>query len=241
MNRIKKLAVSFFIVMLAASCSGGDDASPASKPGTTAKSPGNAPAQMDSTARDSQQKTRYALAEEPFAAGGANNLEDESEVPEPGDEADSDTSDHYAEDGQVPANTIRLRERSEGYVEWQPPAELAYSKAEVVVIGPDGKRQNHSFGPGEAMSLNDSLPDGLYKWESVVTPEIDPYVRDQMRSVRESGDFQAQQQLLERLRAQGSIPTEAQANENRQAGAFVVRDGIATPTTTEVGQKGDSD
>lgn len=135
---------------------------------------------------------------------------------------------------------VKLVERSEGVIEWEAPIDVEYSKAEVTIVTQAGERVNYSFGPNESMMLESSLPDGLYQWESVVTPEIDPYVMDQMRSARNSGDISSQEQIIQRLRAEGSYPTEEELKNNRQAGAFVVREGVVTPTTTKTddGQDG---
>lgn len=163
--------------------------------------------------------------ENPFAGDHQH-----AEVSSPANTADesADVDDPYVEDEENDGG-ISFRESQDSYLEWDAPTEISYTSAELTIIGPDGKRMQHSFVPGEAIVVQESLPDGHYLWESVITPEIDPYVREEMRAVRESGDFAAEQELVERLRSEGSIPTEAEAQNNRKTGSFSVRNGVATP------------
>ena len=128
---------------------------------------------------------------------------------------------------------ITLQQGTEGQVEWLTPDEMSQHASEMLIVTPDGERITRKFAAGQSMALNESLPDGLYKWESTVTPELDPYVKEEMLSVRESGDLQAQQDLAKKFRAQGAFPSKKELKDNRQSGAFVVRDGIATPTSSE--------
>jgi len=157
----------------------------------------------------------------------------DDEVAESEDEAELENAN--LEDPHVEpyeGSTVRLLERSEGYIEWQPPSDVAYSKADVVVVAPSGERVKYSFDANEAMVLDSSLPDGLYKWESVITPEIDPHAMDQMRSVRETGNLQAQTELKQKLVEEGSFPSAEELSNNRQSGAFTVRDGVVKPTSS---------
>lgn len=149
------------------------------------------------------------------------------------EEATAHEFDDYAYVEQNDGADVKLIEGSEGYVGWHAPSDMAYSEAKVMVVAPDGERIQYSFSPNEAMVLDSSLPDGLYQWESVITPEIDPYVREQLSQARQAGDQQAERELMERFRAEGSLPTVEESNNNRQAGAFTVRDGVAMPTSIE--------
>ncbi|MFT6045942.1 MAG: hypothetical protein ACI9WC_001645 [Arenicella sp.] len=163
----------------------------------------------------------------------------DDEVAASQEEKDNEEFDEYAYVEDEPSAVVSLKSRNEGYVEWNSPAEVAYTQAELSVLGPDGLVTKHKFGAGEAIVLNEQLEDGYYKWESVVTLEIDPYVRDEMSSVRASGDLEAQQELIQRLRSEGSLPSQEQAEDNRQSGGFFVSDGVATPTSAGVTDTGD--
>ena len=132
-------------------------------------------------------------------------------------------------DSQADHVTIAPKSES-GYVEWSPPKEIDYQQADLVVIAPSGERIKRSFSSGEPIVLDESLPDGVYKWESVVSPKVDPYVREEMQAVRNSGNLESEEALIRRLRNEGSLPTEAQSEANRQSGTFIVRDGVAYPS-----------
>ena len=233
------IAATTIFAALIVSCSGDDRSSRESIQKSPEKASGSLSGKIHDSNHSTAEKPRFTATESPFEADPGQAEVRDDEAAELREESDSEEYDEYDYVEEQPASTVSLRERSEGYVEWQTPSEVAYSNAEVVVVGPDGKRTQHSFGPGEAMMLDESLPDGLYLWESVITPEVDDATRQQMRSVRESGDQQAQQELLQSLRANGSLPTEAQAKDNRQSGAFVVRDGVASPTSSKVESKDD--
>ena len=139
------------------------------------------------------------------------------------------TNQPFATNSQ-PVDIVSFRSDIEsGYIEWAPPQELDYKQTDIVISGSNGETVRHSFSSGEPLVLQGSLPDGVYNWESVVTPNIDPYVRQEMNQVRLQGDLQAEQQLTRRLRSQGYLQSEAQSNANRQSGTFTVRDGVATP------------
>jgi hypothetical protein len=165
----------------------------------------------------------------------AINLSTDSKSPfgaaqKPVDETDSEPAvDPYQDDVESLDGELALNQSEVGYLEWSAPEDIAYTQAEIVITGANGSRLSRSFVPGEAIVVDDQLPDGHYLWESVVTPEIDPYVREQMSEIRASGNYEEQQALIAQLRAEGSLPTEAEARNNRKSGSFLVRDGIATP------------
>ncbi len=125
------------------------------------------------------------------------------------------------------SDSVVFRGNDSGYVEWQAPIEIEYVVADVVVITPNGKRLTRSYSAGEPIVLDENLPDGFYSWESVITPEIDRYAREEMTQARESGNLQEQQALMKKLRNQGSMPTQKEARKNRQSGAFIVKGGVA--------------
>lgn len=138
-------------------------------------------------------------------------------------------------------NKVRFAsEEAEGVLRWEAPEELAYTNAKVIISGEGNDIAVRDFKPGEAIELYGDLPDGVYNWETVITPEIDPSVREQMREIRASGDFEAEQELKARFRADGSLPSEAEASDNRQSGSFIVRDGIVTPSLVDL-PRSDSD
>ncbi len=102
---------------------------------------------------------------------------------------------------------------------------IQYDNVALRVAGGDGIEISQKFGSGEPVSLSHNLPDGVYTWEAVTAPTIDPYVRQQMAAVRESGDIKAERALIKKLRREGYLPTEQQANANRQAGHFRIQNG----------------
>ena len=181
------------------------------------------PANTNSTPNPFATEDKKALGE---LAVNENQLDD-SEVNEQ-DDYQGEQEDEYKQ-----ADSISFAASDTDEPSWNAPEDVAYAKAEIMISTPNGGLIKQSFGPGEAMVLNQALPDGLYLWESVVTPEIDPYSREEMAQVRASGDFKAERELIERLRAQGSMPTEKQVQQNRQSGGFTVTEGVARPTSIE--------
>ncbi|GAA6137786.1 hypothetical protein NBRC116583_15330 [Arenicella sp. 4NH20-0111] len=124
-------------------------------------------------------------------------------------------------------------EQSEGIVKWQAPQDRSYANAKITVSNENGETAVRNFKPGESIELYGQLPDGVYKWKSVITPEIEDSVREQMRAVRNSGDIHAERELAANLRAEGSIPTEREAQDNVQFGSFVVLNGIVNPAAID--------
>lgn len=138
------------------------------------------------------------------------------------------------------ANAIAINDGTVGYVQWETPAALDYESAKLTIVGPDGNARRIDFAGGESMMVNETLPDGLYKWESVVTPSIDPYAKAQLSDARASGNIAEQASILEDLRAQGLYPSTQEIANNRQSGVFVVSDGEARATSAEA-SRSDSD
>lgn len=118
---------------------------------------------------------------------------------------------------------------SEGVIRWVQPQNLAYTNAKITISSDSGETIVRDFSSGEAIELYGELPDGVYGWESVITPEVDESVRAEMRAVRSSGDINAERELAARLRDEGSLPTEQQARDNVQSGSFIVLNGIVSP------------
>ncbi|HAU67132.1 MAG TPA: hypothetical protein DCW52_01910 [Gammaproteobacteria bacterium] len=129
-----------------------------------------------------------------------------------------------------PSRTVSIDvEPSEGIIRWEQPQNLAYSNAKITLFSDSGETLVRDFSSGESIELYGELPDGVYGWESVITPQISESVMAEMRAVRSSGDFNAEQELVASLRAEGSIPTEQEARDNVQSGSFVVLNGVVNP------------
>jgi len=133
-----------------------------------------------------------------------------------------------------PAYTLSIDgEPSEGVIRWQQPQDLAYSNAKITISSDSGETIVRDFSGGESIELYGDLPDGVYGWESVITPQVSESVRSEMRAVRSSGDFNAERELAARLRAEGSLPTEQEARDNVQSGSFIVLNGVVNPHSIE--------
>lgn len=158
-----------------------------------------------------------------------------SELNEDGLPNDSQTEDSYAYDAYgEPANTVSFNsEPSEGIVRWEQPRDIAYSSAKITLSNGSGETIVREFGATESIELYGELPDGVYGWESVITPQISDSVRAEMRAVRFSGDINAERELAARLRSQGSLPTEQEARDNVQSGSFIVLNGVVNPRVTD--------
>jgi len=147
---------------------------------------------------------------------------------------DQREDDYSNDDYDEPARTLSIdKEPSEGVIRWQQPQDLAYSNAKITISSLDGETIVRDFSSGESIELYGDLPDGVYGWESVVTPQVSDSVRDEMRAVRSSGDINAERELAARLRAQGSLPTEQEARDNVQSGSFIVLNGVVNPRAVE--------
>lgn len=147
---------------------------------------------------------------------------------------DQREDDYSNDDYDEPARTLSIdNEPSEGVIRWQQPQDLAYSNAKITISSLDGETIVRDFSSGESIELYGDLPDGVYGWESVVTPQVSDSVRDEMRAVRSSGDINAERELAARLRAQGSLPTEQEARDNVQSGSFIVLNGVVNPRAVE--------
>lgn len=130
---------------------------------------------------------------------------------------------------------VSLVTNSEGYIQWTPPTEVYYQQAEVTLVSANGERIQQSYTSGEPIIIDDQLPDGVYKWEAVIVPEINPYAREQLAALRQSGDTVREQALLQQFRADGSFPSQQELNNNRQSGSLSIRNGIATPVGPDTG------
>jgi len=151
---------------------------------------------------------------------------DDEELSEDGD---------YDNDGyDESSHTLSIDEEpSEGVIRWQQPQDLAYANAKITISSDGGETIVRDFGSGEPIELYGDLPDGVYGWESVITPQVSDSVRDEMRAVRSSGDINAERELAARLRAEGSLPTEQEARDNVQSGSFIVLNGVVNPRAVE--------
>ncbi|MFT5135534.1 MAG: hypothetical protein ACI8XV_000560 [Arenicella sp.] len=169
------------------------------------------------------------------------DLESLAEVSTKADNVSPETEDGYNEEDQSSEVTYDESgtkvsfdsEPSEGIARWKVPQNIAYSNAKITISSDEGETAVRNFSAGEAIELYGNLPDGVYGWKSVITPQIDDFVRKQMRAVRESGDINAERELASRLRDEGSIPTESEALENVQYGNFIVLGGVVNPSSVE--------
>lgn len=125
--------------------------------------------------------------------------------------------------------TVTIGKQYEGYIEWTPPTDVYYKQAEVTLVSPSGERVKQVYTPGEPIVMDAYIPDGVYKWETVIVPEIEPNTREKLTALRESGDMIAQEQLIQEMRANGSWPSEQELNNNRQSGTLSIHNGVATP------------
>lgn len=149
-------------------------------------------------------------------------------------ESDDYSENQEEQDYYEPSTTVTFNaEESAGVIRWDAPEGVNYTDAQVTISAQGGDMATRNFNAGEPIELHGELPDGVYDWETVITPEINEYVRQEMREVRQSGDFQAERELIARLRAEGSIPTEEQARKNRQSGSFVVENGVVRPSLVD--------
>lgn len=106
----------------------------------------------------------------------------------------------------------------------------------VSVVGEDGRTFEFSSSTGQPVVVTQSLDDGLYKWEAVHQPDLDPRVRQEMTAVRESGDIEAERRLMRKFRKQGLLPTEEEVKGNVQSGSFRVAGGQLVDSTRSEGK-----
>ena len=181
----------------------------------------------------------HDIAEESANTDGTNNV-DEAVSDSHKDINQELSRDHQAEDEyndefyDEPSRTLSIDPNpSEGIIRWVQPQDLAYSNAQITLFSDSGETLVRDFSAGESIELYGELPDGVYGWESVITPQISESVRSEMREVRASGDFEAERELVAALRAEGSLPTEQEARDNVQSGSFVVLNGVVNPPSTQ--------
>lgn len=234
---MNKLAIILLTVLIG-SCSGDDDSGSVKQQETENTIAANGRvSQLDNSTNKDRSTTQNN--DNPFISSANKPVEGDSDV-EMAVQDETETGNDLSQE----KTAVTFREASEGYIEWHAPTDISYVNADVVITSSaNGKSMTRSFVQGEAIVVSDQLPDGHYMWESVVTPEIDAYIKQEMHSVRESGNMAEEQALMQRLRNQGSLPTAAQIQENRQSGSFSVKNGIASPilpthTTDEHGQDG---
>lgn len=149
------------------------------------------------------------------------------------EELELHADDTVFENFEAPTETVALVPLTANRIEWSAPIERSYERITVNLVGPNGVLQKREFEPGESIEWDSELQDGLYRWESVLTPEVDESVRQQMNEVRSQGNLEAEQALIARLRSEGSLPTEEQGNQNRQSGTFTVTNGVIRPTLVD--------
>ncbi len=158
----------------------------------------------------------------------------DNEVDSPQDKTISNNNDDLDESFYESSNKVSFsQEESTGVMRWEAPESVDYANATVTISDANGDRTSRTFSSGEPIELYGSLPDGLYSWETVIAPQLNEYTKEQMREVRESGDLHAEQELIAQLRADGSLPSKEQVQNNRQSGNFIVQDGVVRPSLVD--------
>jgi hypothetical protein len=226
-----RLAVCAFCLTFLSSCS--DDAADVSAEKPNVKHDTQASRTLDGLA-----PTESAGVHSHDASGQGtkhDTADDHSKELDDEELSDAQIEEDYANDVYDEASrTLSIdNEPSEGVIRWQQPQDLAYSNAKITISSDSGETIVRDFGSGESIELYGELPDGVYGWESVITPQVSESVRDEMRAVRSSGDFNAERELAARLRAEGSLPTEQEARDNVQSGSFIVLNGVVNPRAVE--------
>lgn len=144
------------------------------------------------------------------------------------------SNDAQEEAYEAPSKIVSFSSTSnDGVIKWDQPQGTNYSSTKISISNQSGETIVRNFNNGESMELYGELPDGLYKWKSVVSPRVDEYVRKEMREVRSLGNINAERELIARLRAEGSLPTEKEARDNVQSGSFIVVNGVASPSEVD--------
>lgn len=95
----------------------------------------------------------------------------------------------------------------------------------ISVMGDDGEVLEFSSEHGQPVIVTSNLDDGLYKWEAVHQPDLNPRVREELSAAREAGDLQAEHELKREYRRQGLFPSEEEVQANIQSGTFRVQNG----------------
>lgn len=150
------------------------------------------------------------------------------------DKSDSNGNNDLDESFYESSNKVSFsQEETSGVMRWEAPESVDYVNATVTISDANGDRTSRTFSSGEPIELYGSLPDGLYSWETVIAPQLNEYTKEQMREVRESGDLHAEQELIAQLRADGSLPSKEQVQNNRQSGNFIVQDGVVRPSLVD--------
>lgn len=107
------------------------------------------------------------------------------------------------------------------FISWNP--HVQYAALTLRVALPTGRVLSQQFAPGQPVGLNvidergKPLPDGSYTYELIVTPQLDPGVKEAIAQAREAGD----DSIIEQLQEQGVLPRQAVT----QTGYFSVAGG----------------
>ena len=225
------------------------------KPAQTASAPDMSPQPVEAPAAnalpDTTQSTADSQAAEPATPDTDRAQTAAAGDPEPTAQDPDLVSSSETQTAAANAAPAFLVTADTGGVYWEPAPQAAdlnsnlnsYAHLELTLASPTGKIINHRFAPGEPVGLgaaSGTLHDGVYKWETVTAPVVEPHVRAEMAAVREAGDFAAEQTLIKEFRGQGLLPTEAQARANRQSGHFVVQNGQILPGDVGPGSRYDT-
>lgn len=115
------------------------------------------------------------------------------------------------------------------FITWHP--HVKYAALTLNVALPTGKVIKEEFAPGQPVGLNtidaqgSRLPDGQYTYELVVTPEIDPGVKQVLAQAQENND----DTVIPDLQDKGLLPR----NPLTQTGYFTIANGTMVLPTEE--------
>jgi hypothetical protein len=113
------------------------------------------------------------------------------------------------------------------FITWHP--HVNYAALTLNVALPTGKVITEEFAPGQPVGLDimvaqgSGFPDGQYTYELVVTPELDPGVKQLIAQAQENHDDTA---ILD-LQDKGLLPR----NPLTQTGYFTIANGAIVPPT----------
>lgn len=234
MTKLVKILGAASILLLASCSSNEDEVTKQDSSREKAAQADSALQQLTDNTELAQESQSDALLINPEEVGAleAEELLNERDVDSQTDENDDA---YYEDDSYTGSSTIvsLSSDESQGIIRWEAPLGIDYSNATVMISGTSGDTMTRSFSNGEAIELYGDLPDGVYNWETVITPEVSASVKEEMNAVRALGNPQAEKELIAQLREDGSLPTLEQAEENRQSGSFIVLDGIVRPSLVD--------
>jgi hypothetical protein len=133
-------------------------------------------------------------------------------------------SDSHA---QAPPYDVATPTLTPAFITWHP--HVQYASLTLNVALPTGKVITEEFAPGQPVGFDAAnaqggrLPDGQYTYELVVTPELDPGVKQLLAQAEENHD----DTVITDLQDKGLLPRYPLT----QTGYFTVADGAIVPPT----------